>query len=319
MVTRRGVVLFTRDLSGQWLDWMKGAGLNLLGIHPYFRKSVKYLDKTIEFIKSEIGKTLLSLVKDAGIDVEYELHAISWLLPRKLFKKNPEWFRVNKLGKRTKDHNCCVSSKGALEIITKNAEKLARILIPTTNRYFLWQDDGNNVFCNCEACSGFSPSDQALQMAHAALEGIKKVNPDGKLAYLAYQKTLEPPRKVKPRDDIFLEFAPISRKFNESIGKEGNATNAKYRKSLEELLDVFGKDDAHVLEYWLDDSLFSKYMEFRRVKLPFNAEIVEKDVAFYSSLGFDSITSFAAFLDEKYVKRNGLPPLKDYGRILNSF
>jgi hypothetical protein len=308
-------VLFTRDVSVQWIEWMKEANLNLLGIHPYFRKSVQYLNKTIEFVKSEKGKQLLSLVKEAGIDVEYELHAISWLLPRKLFKKNPDWFRLNKLGKRTKDHNCCVSSSDALETITEHSKTLAEILVPSTNRYFLGQDDGKNVFCNCDECSELSASDQALMMAHAALEGIKKINPEGKLAYLAYQKTLEPP-KIKPNKDIFLEFAPISRKFDTSIDDQSDPANAKYSKSLKDLLELFGADDSHVLEYWLDDSLFSKYMEFLRVKLPFYPEVVKRDVTFYKSLGFDSITSFAAFLDDKYVKKNGLPPLKVYGRVL---
>ncbi|MFX0098410.1 MAG: DUF4838 domain-containing protein [Candidatus Hodarchaeota archaeon] len=318
MVSRRGVVLFTRDVSRQWIEWMKDANLNLLGIHPYFKKSVKFLDKTIEFVKSERGEQLLSLVKEAGIDVEYELHAISWLIPRKLFKKNPEWFRVNKMGKRTNDFNCCVSSNEALEIITRNSKKLAEVLVPSTNRYFLWQDDGRSVFCNCDECSGYSASDQALMMVHAALEGIKEVNSKGKISYLAYNMTIEPPRKVKPEQDVFLEFAPISRKFNKSIGDESNPANVNYSKKLKDLIRVFGKDDAHVLEYWLDDSLFSKYMEFRRVKLPFYPEVLEKDVKFYKSLGFDSITSFAAFLDEKYVKKNGNPPIKEYGRILDA-
>jgi hypothetical protein len=64
------------------------------------------------------------------------------LLPRSLFEKNPELFRMNDKGERSPDSNCCVHSERALEIIAENAVTIAKDLQPTTGRYFYWGDDG---------------------------------------------------------------------------------------------------------------------------------------------------------------------------------
>ena len=45
-------------------------------------------------------------------------------------------------GRRTADANLCVHSDDAVEIVERNALRIARDLPPTTNRYFLWGDDG---------------------------------------------------------------------------------------------------------------------------------------------------------------------------------
>ncbi|GAG44786.1 unnamed protein product [marine sediment metagenome] len=52
--------------------------------------------------------------------------------------------------------------------------------------------------------------------------------------------------------------------------------------------------------------------------MPFNKDIIDADVSFYKSKGVNFISSFAAFLDDKYVKKHNIPPIKDYGSILNS-
>ena len=37
------------------------------------------------------------------------------------------------------------------------------------------------------------------------------------LAHLAYANTLTPPEKVNPVEGVFLEFAPINRRYDECI------------------------------------------------------------------------------------------------------
>jgi len=69
-------------------------------------------------------------------EVEYELHATKELLPRAPFEKNPELFRTSDQGQRTPDANCCVHSERALEIICENALAIAKVLRPTTGRFF---------------------------------------------------------------------------------------------------------------------------------------------------------------------------------------
>lgn len=49
---------------------------------------------------------------------------------------------------------------------------------------------------------------------------------------------------------IFLEFAPIGRNYEDSL-------SSKQHKALKKNLEIFPKRTAHVLEYWLDASMFS--------------------------------------------------------------
>ncbi|MHA1804107.1 MAG: DUF4838 domain-containing protein [Promethearchaeota archaeon] len=312
MIERRGVVILLREFSDRWLQWMEKADLNLLGLHTFDKNEL------IKFINSEKGKKLFSEAKNLDIDIEFEVHALSWLLPKDKFKTTPTFFRENYKKFRTPDHNCCVSNENALELIQKNAKKLSEIIIPTTNRYYFWQDDGKDVFCHCDECRHLSASDQALILMNTIIDGIKEINSDAKLSFLAYLSTLDTPKLIKPRKDIFLEFAPIRRKFHCAINDNRSLRNYKQVQKLKSLISYFGITNAQILEYWLDCSLFSGWRENVRKKIPFQEEILQADVNFYKSLGFKSMTSFAVFLDDLYIKKYGFPPITRYGEILKS-
>ena len=72
---------------------------------------------------------------------------------------------------------------------------------------------------------------------------------------------------------------------------------------------------AHVLEYWMDCSRFSKWRR-PAVRLPFRVDVLRADVAFYSSLGIRSLTSFGVMLDQDYVREYGQPPVLEYSPAL---
>ena len=61
-----------------------------------------------------------------GIDLEYEEHMMSFLLPRNLFNTHPEYFRMNEQGVRIDDANGCPSNKDALEIVYQKAQEIGR-------------------------------------------------------------------------------------------------------------------------------------------------------------------------------------------------
>ena len=112
-----------------------------------------------------------------------------------------------------------------------------------------------------------------------------------------------------------MEFAPIRRCFEHSINDESCQKNAAEIASLDSLLAFFGKRDSKVLEYWMDNSLFSGWKK-PFVKLPFNRDILVKDVLFYRSKGFERITSFGCFLNEEYASEYGIPPVKEYAEVI---
>lgn len=299
MINERGIVLLTSEIDERWLQLIHKSGLTKLGIHPAFGNEPDLIKKSKEYVQSERGKEFLKKAKDLGLDYEFEIHAINYLLPRSLFKKHPEYFRMNNKGHRTPDANLCFSNKDALNIIAEKAVEISRILVSTTHKYYIWQDDYEDIFCHCNECKKYSPSDQNMLLMNAIIKKLKEFDSNAKLAYLAYNNTITPPRKVMPENSIFLEFAPIQREFHTSIVDKYSYINKKQVSYLKELIEVFSVKDGQILEYWLDCSIYSNWKK-PAVKLPFKQEIIKKDIDFYHGLGFESITTFGVFLDDEY-------------------
>lgn len=307
---RRGLVLAPDDLRGlvePWLDGMAKGDLNLLGLHGG-------VDALIAFIESEEGSRCLEGAKSRGIHVEYEIHALGWLLPRKLFAECPTWFRANEEGVRVADANLCVSNEEALRYVAERAVKLAKRLPSTTHLYSLWADDAA-PWCSCEACRELSPSDQNLLAMNAIANALHGFDREARLACLAYGNTLSPPTNVFPSPHVFLDYAPIRRNSGKPLDDPSDPVNADHAENLRRLVQTFDMKDAKVLEYWMDAS---RYSGWRRpsVPIPFRPEVWRRDAAFYAALGFRSATSFGVFLDRDYVERFGEPPVVEYGRIL---
>ncbi|MFD0715683.1 DUF4838 domain-containing protein [Paenibacillus sp. GCM10027626] len=319
MIERRGIILDLDDLHEGWPDLLERSGINVLGIHNWIpdNRFDEKIDALIAHARSAEGGRVLESLRQRGIDVEYELHAMSWLLPREWFRRYPAWFRMDENGERTPADNMCPSNEEAMEVVRLNSAKLVRMLPSTTNRYYLWQDD-NKPWCLCDRCRQYSASDQTLLVMNAILEAIRSVHADAKLAYLAYAFTLDtPPEKVKPAEGIFLEMAgPIIHRTPEQR-EHGMAMHddERFKQALERNLGVFGSQDAQVLDYWLDASLFSGWRKPAEM-LAFDATAAAGDIAFYREKGFRSITTFGVFLDRGYFERYGEPPVADYAALL---
>lgn len=320
--TTRGVVLSVEDLSTvDWAKKAKEAGLTTVATHitP---------SQVAAFIQSPKGQAFLKQCKELGLEVEHELHAMNDLLPRALFKTDSTMFRMNKEGKRVADFNLCVHSERALETVSTNAVKFAKILTPTTGRYFYWIDDGRPM-CHCNQCIVYSDSEQALIVENRIMKALRAIDPKARLAHLAYLNTMVPPVKVKPEPGIFLEFAPIQRSWEQSLSvlnarveKTDNdpvPTHGQLLELLDQNLKVFGKENAQVLEYWLDVSLFSKWKK-PAVKLPWNEEVFRKDIDVYAKRGIRNITSFAVYIDDDYLKKyKDISFINEYGTALKYY
>lgn len=314
--TYRGVVLYPNDIvsigSSRLVQIMTDANLNLLGIHAQHR--VENLAALKEFVESNEGKALLEECKKNNISVEYEVHALEELLPRDLFVDHPDYFRVDNNGQRVNDFNMCFSSEGAYNEIEKNILEITKWLKPSTNRYFFWTDDVKDAFCNCELCSKYNESEQALMYENKLLEILQKVNPEATIAHLAYNNTLEAPKSVSPKEGVFLEYAPISRNYSEPL-------TAKHKRYLKENLEVFPINTAHLLEYWLDVSMFSGWKKDNWTEIPWNEDYYKRDIDYYKSLGITSITSFATWMIHQqyfdfYGEDKAIEILNTYSNIL---
>ena len=309
---KRGIVIHPEELTEQMIEILKNTNINVIGIHPAGgEKADENLEKLLKLSRTNEFQENIRRVKELGISIEYEMHALSWLIPREIYKTHQDWFRVNKEGKRVADYNFCVSNEEAMEFLKGRASELANQLKSDTGKYYFWADDVPNAFCNCDKCRELSPSDQVLKIYHAILEGVRKVDTEAKQCYLAYKETMELPVKIKPMEGIFLEYAPMHRNTKIPLKDKMCIENQNYYKAVERLLDFFGWRDAQVLEYWLDNSMFSewkkppKYMEIC-------TETICEDIKEYKRLGFEGITSFGCYLSDEYIDLYGIPPIAEY-------
>lgn len=308
--TTRGVVLIPEDFTlTNWPQRAKNAGLTTIAIHHQHSPQA-----VVQWVKTDAGRQVIEQCRKLGLEVEYELHAMKELLPRDLFAKAPELFRMNEKGERTPDANCCVHSEKGLDTIAENAAAIAKTLRPTTGRYFYWGDDGL-PWCQCPRCKELSPADQTVVVENRICKALKTADAKAHLAHLAYDNTLSPPRKVKPDKNLFLEYAPIHRRYDIPYEKQGDK-QADGLPALDANLEVFPRDTAQVLEYWLDVSLFSKWKK-PAVKLPWKQDVFAADVDTYRRRGVRHITTFAVWIDADYQKRFGEPTfIAEYGRGL---
>lgn len=298
----RGVVIHPDEVSDYWSTLLSQTSLNLLGIHPVGGlSSEEHINDAISILNTPKAQDSITQLKERGVDIEYEMHALSWLLPRSLFDEHPDWFRMDEHGNRVSDFNCCMTNTEALSFIAKRAAKLAQFFVPTTNRYHFWLDDVASSRCYCPNCSSLSVSDASLLVYNAILKGIKTVNPDACHCYLAYHDTLHVPTQIKPEPGIFLEYAPMQRDLHLPLIDPDSSKNTSQIKPLDELLNVFGTKNAKVLDYWLDNSYLSGWKKPVKRFKP-EPEVFKKDIEFYIEKGFEIITCFACYLGEDYFE-----------------
>ena len=313
MMNKQGIVIHPEELTDQMIEMLKQSKINVLGLHPVGGENAdQTLENLLELSKTAEFQDKLSQVRELGIAIEYEMHALSWLIPRTLFADRPVWFRMDKEGKRVSDYNLCVSNPEAMEYLTDRAEQLARMLPSDTGRYYFWSDDMPDSFCNCEKCREFSPSDQALMIYHAILRGIRRVDEKAKHCYLAYKENLLIPQRIKPEEGIFVEYAPMWRDTTIPLSDTSCETNRKFYETIKPLIGCFGGKDAQVLEYWLDNSLFSDWKKPPK-PLSICTDTIKQDITFYRQCGFEGITTFGCYLSDDYIELHGTPPIVEYG------
>ncbi|MBE6724500.1 MAG: DUF4838 domain-containing protein [Ruminococcaceae bacterium] len=317
MLKRRGIVIHDTDCGPYWAQRLESSGLNTVGVHPAGGIDAHLsLASCMEFVKTERFRAFKERVNRAGIAVEFEMHALSWLLPRDLFRDKPDWFRMEENGERDPRFNCCASSRDALAFIRDRTKTLAEAFPSDTHRYHFWIDDVAEAKCRCPLCRDLSASDQALILTNAIAEGVRRTDPEGLTAYLAYCGTLKKPERAEPLPFLFLEFAPIGRAFEYSLFDPDCEKNAEQTAHLPALLDFFGRENAKVLDYWVDNSLFSGWT-LPPKKFEFNAGVCRADVKEYAERGFSSVTSFGCYLGENYRELWGDAPVGEYFRILS--
>ena len=301
---RDSMIIHPEELSKAWIDRLADADIGVIGIHPHGGgEATESLKNLLELLQTDEYRKLIDYAHSRGLDVEYEIHAAGYLMPRELFEAHPEYFRMNGKGERTKDWNFCVSNPEALELVAKNAAELALSLYGSSPEfYFRLDDGGHDVYCSCPECVKLSPSDQQMLVLNRILKKIREYVPEARMAYLAFMETVVPPTHVCPEEGIFLEYAPFEK--YTAKGKNSAELIQREKEMIAPLMRFFEKEPKKVLEYWYDNSLFSRWKK-PPVKFVLDGEAMRRDIAECRSQGFDCISTFACFLGKDYEELHG--------------
>lgn len=300
------------ELDTTWINEAVQSGVTRIGLHPVGGGEAHLsLAALLTRLEDEDYRKTIDYAYESGLEIEYEMHAARFLLPAEHFPAHPEYFRMNENGERTPDKNCCATNEEALDIMAKNAVECTKKLYRSTHRYFFWLDDAKNSACHCEKCRNYTPSEQQMLILNRIIVELKKYDKDATLSYLAYADCKEPPYNVKPEDGIFLEYAPMDRDYHipmDSPDSEKNLAQSAYARPL---LEFFGKSDAKLLEYWLDNSLYSSWKKPPKKFVP-DGDVIRADIRHYISLGFHDISTFACFLGYDYRELYGMPDISPF-------
>lgn len=313
---KKGIIITPPDLKGcDWIKKISQLGLNTLGIHSGGGPNHDILTALCETAAPEFRAQAAA----AKVELEYECHITGSVLNEELFKTHPEYFQENFVsGLRINDGGWCISNSEFRDLLGQTARELTRQLPSSTGKYYYWSADQVLAWCHCQECQKYTMSEQNALSMNCILENIRQVDPQAELAFLGYHSSLLPPRKVKPADGLFLEFAPYPRCFHHAIDDPDCEINRKQWNALQEQLTVFDPAKAQILEYWLDISFFSAYRT-PHIPPPLKRDILRRDLEAYMKLGITNFTTFAVYMDGEYLQREGEDSLILYAETLNEF
>lgn len=299
---KASMIIHPEELSKKWIDRIYDAGIPTIGIHPVGGpKAAESLAELVELCKTVKYRNLIDYALGRGLQIEYEIHSAGYLMPKDLFDTHPDYFRMNAEGERTNDYNFCVSNPDALSLFATRARELAGSLYSSSHDFYFWMDDGHALQCHCPKCKNISTSDQQLIALNAMLSEIKKTFPDARMAYLAYMDSIVVPKKVKPIEGIFLEYAPFEK--YTAKGEDAPQLIEREKQMVKPLMDFFC-GEYKVLEYWYDNSLYSNWTK-PAVKFEVNKEKMKSEIEEYKKMGFSNIATFACYLGEDYEALHG--------------
>lgn len=305
------LIIHPHEITDRWIDVAKKIKLDRLSFHPVGGMSAhETLAQLMTTVKDETFRKQIDKLNDAGIEVGYEFHALSYLLPRELFSEHPEYFRVNDKGERTTWGNFCFSNKKAREIICKNAVDLAKELYGSAHEYYFWLDDAKRLTCHCDECKKHTFAHHQLKLMNEIATELRREIPDAKVCYLAYYEGVAIPEDITPVEGVFLEYAPFER----YLEPDTFAFEGEYLELVKNIIEFFGKKDSKILEYWYDNSFYYRRAGNKLVDFNPNNKQIEEDFEFYSELGFEKLSSFACNLCDEYVKLFGDP---DFSAVEN--
>ena len=213
----------------------------------------------------DVEKELLPELQKRSMILNISEHSGRWFFPTSLFEEHPDWFAMNKEGKRFSTGQICYGNEEAVEYL-KNAYVAYAKEHPEVKILGTWPEDGYG-FCQCEKCK---QGGVVLKAVNKIAKALYEVRPDLLVEYLSYtRETSDVPPDVLPEKNIITLIA------NTNVAEEWK------RKS-----DLVGAKGVYRLHYHITDNTAE------RANLPLRTELTRKDCEEAVKLGLRGIVPF---------------------------
>jgi len=142
----------------------------------------------------------------------------AWQTKRDYFATNPDFFSLNRSGKRVPNLQLCFSNRGLREEFTKQVK---RLLALSGERQIIMVDaaDRPGRFCHCEGCIGLekkhrTPGGPLFDYLIELSNTLRREHPQTRVKTLAYRRSqtqIPPtlPAGERLPDNLIIDFAPI--------------------------------------------------------------------------------------------------------------
>jgi hypothetical protein len=148
----------------------------------------------------------------------YFVHTHGSLLPPSTyFAEHPDYFALNATGQRY-GNQLCATHPDVARIVTETVLKVLKDNPHTEIVSVSKNDNAGDQICHCERCKTLRTaeggSDIACQLVlvNAVAEAIEKEHPDVEIDTLAYLETLQPPKSMRPRNNVAIRLC------NDTVG-----------------------------------------------------------------------------------------------------
>lgn len=261
----------------EFIPWMARRGINTFSYIRHAHDTLLKIDEVAPLLRSR------------GIGVEYGGHVLQLLLPRERFADHPEYFPAGDDGGRVALGNLCVSNPDAVALVREGALDYVR-RHPENELLHIWGADVHRgAWCRCAQCRDLPPQLQYMKIVNAIADALASDSNAPPVAYLAYHDTIEPHPGLKPRENVWFEWAPRERCYSHALDDPACEINPRLLDSLKRYLEIFN-GRGHIFEYYADAILFGG-LGFA------TPAIVSRDLRLYRALGLTSISclTFGAY------------------------
>lgn len=204
-------------------------------------------------------------------------HSFATLVPcDQYFKDHPEYFSMIDGKRKSGETQLCCTNPDVVRICTEAIRQEMKAN-PDVTAFTVSQNDWFS-YCECPKCQALAKQEGSqmapvLQLVNSVAEALEKEFPGKYVETLAYQWTRQPPKNIRPRQNVLVMLCSIECCFSHPLATCNSDESKAFRADVEAWAKIAPR--LWVWDYTTD---------FREYLLPYpNHHVVSPNIQFYAA------------------------------------